>query len=736
MIVTVFADKSGTRINAARDMDLTELERVIRETPPAADKDHLALLKLGTFGDKRSKKYALRHDPNVLTVTGIEGDYDGEQMPMQQAAQTLTARGLAALLYTSASHEPGAPRWRVVLPLSRTLEGTADELRESRRHWTGVLNAILGGVLKGESFVLSQCYYFGRIASRPDPEIIRLAGICIDELAQPPEPVFPAAAKEGKARGKKAARATNGEDRSADLLRRVGHDVRAGKTDSEIIAAWQNHPHAADQADPVRAVQRCIDRARADHAARPPRRAQHQAIESPPLEAYAAEWRQQVRPESLTLEQMLEHFVHIARGPLVVDLRNTYRRLRVGEFHAYYAHCLQWFDNKPVPISKLWAKSEERMTADCLTFHPGEPQFYTERDLRHFNIWERPDWPQGDIALAAPFLEHLEYLIPNDRARSDFIDWLAHAQQCPASRPHFHFLLVAQQQGTGRSWIAEVMRRLWGERHATEVDLHKLLDDSFNSILSAKIMVAVQEVRVPADERYQHKDRLKSLFTDSVITINEKHEPRWTERFVARFLMFTNRDDALPLAENDRRVYVVRCADEPRDERYYIRLYDRLNDTDFLTAVWQLLRERDLSGFNPGARAPLTEIKEQMIQTGRTDEQQDAIEFAQACPHEVIAADDLMQVLVPALEDEPARDRKARIAAVTAVLREVGIQTRKGKVWIDDQMTRVWILRNASKWTVATSALIREGAMRTRAELRQRSWILTTVMRVWRGDDD
>ena len=55
--------------------------------------------------------------------------------------------------------------------------------------------------------------------------------------------------------------------------------------------------------------------------------------------------------------------------------------------------------------------------------------------------------------------------------------------------------------------------------------------------------------------------------------MNEKFEPRWVERFVTRFLMFTNKDDAIPLSETDRRVYAVRCAEQPKDEVYYRTLY-------------------------------------------------------------------------------------------------------------------------------------------------------------------
>jgi hypothetical protein len=274
--VTIFADKSGMRVNAARQMDLTELARVIRSAPKAPEKSALPLLKLARFGSKVTNKKSLRHDANILAVTGLAVDYDGEQIDMRLAAEMLSALDIAALFYTSANHEivepphsHGGPRWRVIVPLARTLEGTQEELDQQHRHWVGVLNATLGGILSSESFALSQSYFFGPIEGRAEPEIIQLSGRCLDELENPPLPLFPVE----KATNKGSENESNskggiGEDRSRDLLKRVSQDVRAGRADYEILTLHARHPHAMDQADGGRAIQRAIDKARAEIAQR------------------------------------------------------------------------------------------------------------------------------------------------------------------------------------------------------------------------------------------------------------------------------------------------------------------------------------------------------------------------------------------------------------------------------------------------------------------------------------
>jgi hypothetical protein len=211
--VTIFEDKHGKTARSTEPLTLAEIERVIKTAPARKEKESLRLLKLATFGDKwktkGGKKTSLRHDGNVTAVTGIEGDYDGEEIPMAEAADLLRDTGLAALLYTSASHTPTKPRYRILVPLTAPLVGKGVE---RRRHWAGVLNAILGGVLSRESFTLSQAYYFGPIAGRPAPEVIRLPGLAIDELPEPPDPAF---ATNGVEAGTPADPTTDAELRAA-----------------------------------------------------------------------------------------------------------------------------------------------------------------------------------------------------------------------------------------------------------------------------------------------------------------------------------------------------------------------------------------------------------------------------------------------------------------------------------------------------------------------------------------
>jgi hypothetical protein len=159
IIVTLFFSRGGSK-ESERTYKVDELRAEILKTSKGS-KDALPWLKLARFGEAKTDKGSLRHDANVLAITGIEADYDGEVMTPAEAFQTLEKAGIRSLVYTSPSHKNEKPRWRVLCP-------TSAELPPDRRaHLVGRLNGLFAGILAVESFTLSQAYYFGRVNENP-----------------------------------------------------------------------------------------------------------------------------------------------------------------------------------------------------------------------------------------------------------------------------------------------------------------------------------------------------------------------------------------------------------------------------------------------------------------------------------------------------------------------------------------------------------------------------------------
>jgi hypothetical protein len=119
MILTFFSDYAAAGKREA-DMSLVDLAALV-ETTSAPSKSMLPWLKPGRFGDARSKNGSLRTNDNVVAITGVAADYDGEKMSVDEAVDRLDKAGIDAIVYTSPSHRPEAPRWRVVCPFAAEL---------------------------------------------------------------------------------------------------------------------------------------------------------------------------------------------------------------------------------------------------------------------------------------------------------------------------------------------------------------------------------------------------------------------------------------------------------------------------------------------------------------------------------------------------------------------------------------------------------------------------------------
>ncbi|NLC22539.1 MAG: hypothetical protein GX771_11645, partial [Halomonadaceae bacterium] len=144
---TLWTTHNGTQ---KKDVFLTWVEyyQWLQQLPRVKVKDQCQLIKLATFGDKRTDNYCLRHNANVLEVTGIEGDYDDGNMTPEQAVEMLEAFNLKALIAPTFTSTPDKPRWRVLTPLSAPIEP------EARLRYIEILNGMLGGDLASESKTL------------------------------------------------------------------------------------------------------------------------------------------------------------------------------------------------------------------------------------------------------------------------------------------------------------------------------------------------------------------------------------------------------------------------------------------------------------------------------------------------------------------------------------------------------------------------------------------------------
>ena len=164
----------GARSQTLLRISLGGLADTIQRTT-APTKERLPWLKLARFGNLRTPENSLRHNANVVAVTGVEGDADTGGMSFDQAHEVMMKQGVAGIVYTSPSHTEDTPRLRVLAPFDGELPPA------NRDHMMARLNGLFGGIFAGESWTLSQSYYFGSVASNPSHRVEIIEGQTIDE---------------------------------------------------------------------------------------------------------------------------------------------------------------------------------------------------------------------------------------------------------------------------------------------------------------------------------------------------------------------------------------------------------------------------------------------------------------------------------------------------------------------------------------------------------------------------
>lgn len=118
-------------------------------------------LKLSTYGSGNQCgngvfANSLCYESNVEIIHGIEIDYDGGEIPFEDAVSRMEERGILSLLHTTKSHTPSSPHWRILLPTSSPIT------RERRSQLCDRVSEMFNGKIAAESWSLWLSYHYER----------------------------------------------------------------------------------------------------------------------------------------------------------------------------------------------------------------------------------------------------------------------------------------------------------------------------------------------------------------------------------------------------------------------------------------------------------------------------------------------------------------------------------------------------------------------------------------------
>jgi hypothetical protein len=341
----------------------------------------------------------------------------------------------------------------------------------------------------------------------------------------------------------------------------------------------------------------------------------------------------------------------------------------------------------------------ERIDGTC--YRPGEPDICGNL----LNMWQDPKI-ESLPDMPRIFLEHMDYLIPDQRERELALNWLAWCVQKPSEKQMFA-LLIVDDGGTGKGWIGYMLRVLFGDQNVAMIESDDPVKDMFNGWTLNRQLGFIHEV-VP-DRRVDLASRLKGVITEAHIWVNEKFIARFRAENRTNLFCCSNHRDALKIARRDRRWLVVQGASDPfgvddngetttKTTRYYERLFGCLGTPevpgDEVRRIKGWLMTRDLSMYNGKGLAPQTEMKVEVADNQHTDIEQTVLEAHRDRTGPFVGTLCTAADVVDKLEFS-FEDNQQGLAMVSKAMREAGCRKLDGtnrQIRVDGKQVRLWAL--------------------------------------------
>jgi len=587
--VTLFKDKAAATKKECR-VTVEELAGLIRSAE-AETKDELPLLKLGQFGDQRTGQNCLRHDDNVLSVSGVETDYDLGVVPFEEVVKRVRKAGVKAILYTSPSYSPEKPKWRALFPFAETRPPAARAAMVNRAH------ALLDAALAGESWNLSQSYYYGKVNGHFRLEVTD--GETIDARPDIPErgkPPKKAPISAATMRAVKTGDAKNYRSRSELVWHVACSCARAGWGEEEIAAllidkANRISEHVYDQrSDPREYARKQAKNAREEVAG-------------------------EAKEVTDSVARLNAEYAVLNSGKVTIlreyddgtDGLSAFSLMRPADFKLWLANQPPvMVSEKAVPVADFWLRHPSRRQYSGIDFMPG----VARGDW--YNLWTgfaiAPK--EGDCGL---FLAHLRDNVAqgNEKIYWWVIGWLADIVQNPARKSGTSLVLTGEQ-GVGKTIVGKTMRRLLG-RHYVLATRSRYITGQFNAHLLSCLLLHAEEAFWAGDKAAEGV--LKDLVTGDRHLMEFKYCDAIQVMNYVRLLVSSNSDWVVPAGMEERRFAVLKVGDARRQDHAYFAAIDEQLDDGGAAALLDYLLKFDLSTVDVSVIPKTAELLSQKIES-------------------------------------------------------------------------------------------------------------------------
>ncbi len=260
-----------------------------------------------------------------------------------------------------------------------------------------------------------------------------------------------------------------------------------------------------------------------------------------------------------------------------------------------------------------WLKWQYHAKASFATFAPGQPRIHDGM----FNFWEGwgavDDNGLGDVT---PFVDLFNHIMQGTTAEEKawLMQWFAYPIQHPGTKLYTAVALWGEQ-GSGKTMLLESVGKVYGHAYRL-VNSPERLFGQFNSWARHTAFMFGDEITT--NDR-KMADRLKGMITSKTLDVERKFVDVDTIPNRMNLCFASNHHNALYLEDKDRRFFIHEVIAKNPGSAYWEKYEKWVNTQEAKNAIFHHLSNVDLKGFMPGAHAPVTAAKMNMIKTGQSD---------------------------------------------------------------------------------------------------------------------
>jgi len=224
-----------------------------------------------------------------------------------------------------------------------------------------------------------------------------------------------------------------------------------------------------------------------------------------------------------------------------------------------------------------------------------------------------------------PILQHIQTLMKTEEINGFFLDWLANMLQFPSSQSIL--IVMKSEEGAGKSAIVDFISYILGKGLYYECqDVKENLFGKFNGHLAGNVFININETE--RKEMMPFIEKIKTMITSPVITIEEKGQKKYVEDNKRHFIMTCNNDNPVAIKEGSRRFFYVESSDELIGKTdYFNELYAFIERKSSQRAFYQFLMERQVKRKLTVVDIPVTQDMKNMYELNRDPVEDYTMEF-------------------------------------------------------------------------------------------------------------